>query len=113
MCYHCQQVKGMKEINKRKEKVERDQKGDAIAIAISCKSLEHFEKGASLVYTCKHKHKTQQKSKTNDTLRTSSLEKFRTSNVTQSWMLVGGDELAPTDIWERGDGFGEQEYVYP
>jgi len=28
-------------------------------------------------------------------------------------MLGGGDELAPTYIWERGDGFGEQEYLCP
>jgi len=29
-------------------------------------------------------------------------------------MLSEGDEKhVPTDIWERGDGFGEQEYVYP
>ncbi len=69
--------------------------------------------GALVIYTCKHKHKIQHKPKTNSNLRASTLEKFKTNNMTRSWMLGGGDELVPIDIWERGGGFGEQEYVYP
>jgi hypothetical protein len=71
-----------------------------------------YKEGALVFYTCKHKHKTQHKPKTNNTLRASSSKKFKTSNMIGSWMLGGGDEPAPRDVWERGGGFGEQEYVY-
>jgi hypothetical protein len=36
------------------------------------------------------------------------------ANVTGSQMLNEGDKKhVPTNIWERGEGFGEREYVYP
>jgi hypothetical protein len=42
------------------------------------------------------------------------LEKFRTPNMTRSRMLGEGNEKpTPIDIWERGNGFGEWEYLYP